>query len=377
MESQAPEVLLSSLEAFGAVRDPRIERRKLHPLTNVLVMALGGALAGVTGWDEMAFFAKSRLKLFEEFLSVPHGAPSADTFRRVFEMIDPRELEAALRHWVASVSKSFQGEVIAIDGKSLRGAIESAGSTTPLHMLHVYATRQGLLLGQQRVEGAPGEIAAIPEVLKRMRIEGAIVTTDANNCTQAVAAAIREADAEYVLALKGNRRHLHGDVADRFEKAEQRGFRGTRVHRSSDNGHGREEHRVVRTMTWQQAPTQWLDLQSLVMVERTRTIADESTTERHYYITSMPPDPEKLGRAIRDHWRIENNLHWVLDVAFDEDSRTIRNETSAENFTVMARLALMMLKRSPAKLSINLKRKSAQWDVDYLRELLVNGIPSD
>jgi len=344
---------------------------------NVLVMALSGALAGATGWDEMAIFAKSRLKLFAEFLSVPNGSPSADTFRRVFEMIDARDLEAALRQWVASVSKSFEGEVVAIDGKSLRGAIEAAGSTTPLHMLHVYATRQGLLLGQQRVDGAPGEIAAIPEILKRMHIKGAIVTTDANNCTQAITAAIRKGDADYVLALKGNRRSLHGDVEELFTQAEQRGFRGTRVHRSTDKGHGREEQRVVRTMAWLDAPAKWTDLKSIVMIDRTRIIAGESTTERSYYITSMAPDPTALGQAIRDHWRIENNLHWVLDVAFDEDSRKIRNQTSAENFAVLARLALMMLKRSPTKLSINLKRASARWSEDYLRELLVGGISSN
>lgn len=342
---------------------------------NVLVMALSGALAGATGWDELAWFAQGHLKFFEEFLVVPHGAPSADTFRRVFEVLEPRELEAALRQWVTSVSKSFEGEVIAIDGKSLRGAIEAAGSTTPLHMLHVWATQQGLLLGQQSVDGAPGEMAAIPEILKRVRIKGAIVTTDANNCTQAVTAAIREAGADYVLALKGNRRHLHGVVAERFKQAEARGFRGTRVHRSANKGHGRSEKRVVRAMPLQESCAKWTDLQSIVMIERTRELPGKTTTKRSYYITSMPPEPKELGRAIRDHWSIENNLHWQLDVSFDEDSRKIRNETSAENFAVLARLALMMLKRSPAKLSINLKRKRALWGEDYLRDLLAGGIP--
>lgn len=375
MESLPPEALLPTFEAFRSIRDPRVERRKLHPLVNVLFMGLSSALAGATGWDEMAMFSKGRLNVFAEFLSVPNGSPSADTFRRVFEVLDPREVEAALRQLVATASKPFEGEVVAIDGKSLRGAIEAAGSTTPLHMLHVWATRQGLLLGQQRVDGAPGEIAAIPEILKRMRINGAIVTTDANNCTQAITAAIREAEADYVLALKGNRRSLHGVVEERFNAAEQRGFRGTRVHRTVEQGHGRQEHRVVRTMAWPDAPAQWADLQSIVMVDRTRVIADETTVERSYYITSMAPDPEAVGQAIRDHWRIENNLHWVLDVAFKEDSRKIRNKTSAENFAVLARLALMMLKRSPAKLSINLKSKNARWSEDYLRELLVAGIP--
>lgn len=364
--------------ALGGVDDPRIDRTKLHPLFNVLVMALCGAIAGVNGWDELAFFAKTRREWFAQMLEMPHGTPSADTFRRVFEALDPRELEGALRAWVAAVAKSFEGEVIAIDGKSLKGAIERAGSTTPLHLLHVWATRQHLLLGQRLVDGAPGETSGILDVLKQLRIDGAIVTTDANGCTKKVTAAIREAKADYVLALKGNRGPLHKHVEERFARTEATNFRGVPTHRTKDKGHGREEMRVVRVLSLANDEASvlqgWCEVRSAVLIDRTRTIAGETSQERHYYISSLAPDAPQLAAAIRSHWGIENHLHWTLDVAFDEDSRTIRDERSAQNFALMSRLALMMLKRSPAKLSMPLKRKRAAWEPDYVAELIAGGI---
>jgi predicted transposase YbfD/YdcC len=370
-----PVVLESVIEAFAEVEDPRIDRRKLHPLMNVLVMALSGALAGTSGWDELALFAKTHAQWFETFLEMPHGVPSADTFRRVFEVLEPRELEAALQQWTRVVSESLKGEVVAIDGKSLKGAVKKAGSTTPLHLLHVWATGQRLLLGQQRVAGAPGEVAAIPEVLKRVRIAGAIVTTDANGCTKTVTAAVREAKADYVLALKGNRGPLHEQAIACFKEAEARDFANVQTHRSTSEGHGRSEERVVRVIPLQQPPDGWCDLKSIASIDRTRTIAGKTTTERSYYITSLgSSDPAQLAHAIRAHWGIENQLHWLLDVAFDEDSCRIRDERAAENHALVSRLALMMLKKSPEKLSINLKRKKAAWDPAYLTQLLTVGL---
>jgi predicted transposase YbfD/YdcC len=371
-----PPAIRFAIDAFAPVEDPRIDRTKLHPLTNVLVMSLCGAVAGANGWDEIAAFARSHLSWFVTVLEIPNGAPSADTFRRVFEAIDPGELEAALRRWIASVSESFAGEVVAIDGKSLKAAIKKAGSTTPLHLLHAWAVDQHLLLGQQRVEGAPGEVAAIPTLLKRLKIEDAIVTTDANGCTKAVTSAIREAKADYVLALKGNRGPLHAQVKNLFAAAEGRKFRGIATHRSKTKAHGRTETRVVRALPLAEGTvsSDWSDAKTVVMIDRTREVGGKTTTERHYYIASVEADAEKLGRAIRSHWRIENNLHWTLDVAFNEDSRRIRDERSAENFALVARLALMMLKRSPDKLSIALKRKRAGWEPDYLSRLLADGI---
>lgn len=374
MKRRTPIALEPAIEAFTQVDDPRIDRCKLHPLINVLVMALCGSLVGADGWDDLAEFAEANASWFETFLELPHGTPSADTFRRVFQALDPRELESSLQQWVRSVSETFKDEVIAIDGKSLRSAAKKAGSTTPMHLLHVWATHQGLLLAQQQVEGAPGEVRAIPEILKRVRIDGAIVTTDANGCTKDVTAAIRAANADFVLALKGNRGPLHQQVTELFEEKEARGFRGVRTHREASKGHGRTEERIVRAIPLKVPPAGWTDLNTVVMIDRTRTIADKSTTERSYYITSLSPQPAKLANAIRTHWSIENHLHWALDVAFLEDSLRIREERGAQNFALVSRLALMLLKRSPRKRSIRLKRKRAGWSKEYLAELLTDGL---
>jgi predicted transposase YbfD/YdcC len=374
VKSRPPEAIELAISAFSVIGDPRIDRGKHHPLINVLVMALAGALAGANGWDELEVIAEAHLDFFALFLDVPYGVPSADTFRRVFEMLAPHALESAVRTWVDSVCKSLEGQTVAVDGKSLKGAITRAGSTTPLHLIHVWVAEQGLLLGQQRVQGAPGEVAAIPELLKRLRIAGATVTADANACTRTVTHAIRDAGADYVLALKGNRSALHKFVESRFSEAESNDFHDVPTHQTSTAGHGRREQRIVRVLPLTESPKGWCDLRCAVMIERTRTIGEEQSSERHYYITSHEPDPEKIANAIRAHWSIENQLHWMLDVAFEEDSRRIRDERSAENYALLCRLALMMLKRSPSKLSVNLKRKKAACDKQFLAEVLFNGI---
>jgi predicted transposase YbfD/YdcC len=370
---KTPIAIEFAIQAFAEVEDPRIDRRKLHPLINVLVMALCGSIAGANGWDELAMFARGQLSFFEEILDVTHGTPSADTFRRVFEVLKPRELEDALRRWAEAMAATFKGEIVAIDGKSLRAAIDHAGTTTPLHILHAWAVGQHLLLGQQRVAGSAGEVNAIPELLQRISIEGATVTTDANGCTKTVTAAVRNAGAHYVLALKGNRGPLHERVKELFDAAEKRRFRGVPAYRTKDEGHGRTELRTVRALPLAGVEG-WQDMASAVMIDRSRTAAGKTTTERHFYISSFPPDAARMSHAIRAHWGIENNLHWHLDVAFDEDSRKIRDERSAENFALVARLALMMLKRSPEKLSIALKRKKAGWEPSYLLHLIRGGI---
>jgi predicted transposase YbfD/YdcC len=193
---------------------------------------------------------------------------------------------------------------------------------------------------------------------------------------ESVTSAVREAKADYVLALKGNRGPLHAQVQEWFAAAEAKRFRGVPVHRSTTKAHGRIEKRVVRALPVVEGmvSSEWRDLRTVVMIDRTRTVAEKTTTERHYYIASLESDVEKLAHTIRAHWGIENNLHWMLDVAFHEDSRRIRDERSAENFALLSRLALMMLKKSPERLSVNLKRKKAAWEAGYMGRLLANGI---
>ena len=373
-----PKLIVVALDAFAKVKDPRIERCKKHPLMNVLVMALCSVIMSADGWDEIAFFAKLHAKWYRRFLPLPHGTPSADTFRRVFEVLKGPELEAAMNAWTRTVSECFTDEVVAIDGKAVRGALGKAGLATPLHLLHVWATKQKLLLGQEAVAGAPGEVRAIPSMLRRLNVKGAIVTTDANGCTQANTHAIRGESAHFLLALKGNRGPIHKLIKAYFASHDGRPAadeRSVSETKSEKMAHGRLERRVVRATALPQeleeAAKGWCDLNTIVCIDRTREIDAQTTTERHFYITDLPPDAAVLSDAIRAHWSIENDLHWSLDVAFGEDSRKVRDQQSAANLALITRLALMMLKRCPERLSMKFKRKRALQDTDFLQSVLI------
>lgn len=244
---QPPQSLKLVVEHFKPLKDPRIDRTKLHPLENILVMTLSASISGAEGWDEIARFAEAREEWYATFLDMPGGTPSADTFRRLFERLSPVKFEECFRSWVDALAEEFAGEVIAIDGKTLRGAVDKAGKKTQLHMVHVWATTQNLLLAQKAVEGgASGEMAAIPKLLKVLDLEGAIVTTDANSCTAAVTRAIIENKADYVLAVKGNRGRFYDHVVNAFAGREQ--FAADFKHTTFDEGHGRKETRVVSVL---------------------------------------------------------------------------------------------------------------------------------
>lgn len=364
---------------FGQLPDPRVERTKLHPLMDILVIALCGVLTGSVGWDGLEMFGKARRKWLKEFLELPNGIPSADTFRRVFSAIEPRAFETCFRSLIRSIAQAVKGEVIAVDGKSLKGAIRHAGSTTPLHIVHVWAAEQRLLLGQKAVPGAPGEVAGLLEILDSglMDIEGAIVTTDANSCTSEVASAIRRKGAHYLLALKGNRARQYAYVQGLFETAAANGYAGLGVHVSRSKGHGRIETRTVRTMQLTDWPSRstWADIKTAVMVERVREVKGERSSEQHFYITSFPRKPKRLAHAIRAHWSVENHLHWTLDVAFGEDRMHLYDENAVENVAILTRLALLLLKSEKTqKRGINSKRQLAALDPEYLVRVLQTGI---
>jgi predicted transposase YbfD/YdcC len=367
-----------AIDAFQTLKDPRIERTKRHSLLNVLVMALCGCICGTEGWDELAMFAKGRKDWFASFLDMPSGVPSADTFRRVFERLAPTGFEECFGRWVAALATDFAGEVVAIDGKTLRGLVERAGEKSQLHLVHVWATRQQLLLRQQAVEGAPGEMGAIPELLRVLDLEGAVITTDANSCTAPVTRAIVESKADYVLAVKGNRGHFYEHVVSAFAGRKQ--FAGN-THGEAEEGHGRKETRVVSVLELEEWPEttkkngDWAGLRTAVRVERTRELVDGTTSgETHYFVSSLPPDAKRIAKAVRAHWSIENNLHWVLDVAFGDDRRKVRDARAAENLAVIARMALTLVKHEPTrKMGVAASRKRAGWEPDYLARVLTSG----
>lgn len=378
MAQKPPRILGLVVGSFRELKDPRIDRRKRHSLVNILVMSLCATICGAEGWDEFVDFCEGRRKWFDSFLDIPNGIPSADTFRRVFERLDPKKFQGCFVTFVKGLARDLTGEVIAIDGKTLRGLVETAGEKAQLHLVHVWATAQGLLLAQEAVKGAPGEMAAIPRLLELLDLKGAIITTDANSCTAPVTRAIIESGADYVLAVKGNRGHFHDHVADAFESRTR--FPSGAKHSEVEEGHGRKEKRVVSVPELKDWPEktkkngEWAGLRTAVRIERTRETGGEPTTETHHFVSSLAPDPKRIGEAIRAHWGIENRLHWVLDVAFNDDDRQVRNATSAENLAVISRMAFTLVKQDPSrKRGVAASRKKAGWNPDYLAHVLTSG----
>ena len=359
---------------FGDLEDPRSARTTRHDLLHILTMSLCGVICGADGWEALEEFAESKREWFEELFELPDGTPSADTFRRVFCSLDTEQFERCFRGWINAVATSVKGQVVPLDGKSLRGAIERAGSTTPLHLVQAWVSEQRLMLGQRVAKGgASGEPAAMVELLKLLDLKGAVVTADANGCTPAVSDAAQKAGADFVLALKGNRGPQHKHVQNAFANAESKGMS---VSSTTNAGHGRQEARIVYALPATEWPwPEWRGVKSFVMIERVRQDATDSSTETSFYLSSLPPKAELLADKIRKHWSIESQLHWVLDVAFGEDAQRIRDARGAQNFALLNRLALMLLRNETTKKKgAPTKRKRAGWDDNYLALVLTSGL---
>jgi predicted transposase YbfD/YdcC len=376
--SGEPRALLFA-EHFAALPDPR-RRLPQHPLLSILFIVLAAQLCGAEGWDAMAAFARAKQAWLGSFLELPKGVPSADTLRRVMAALEPRAFEACFRSWVGALAKALRGEVVAVDGKAIKGAYEAAHRTTPLYLLHVWATEQRLLLGQQAVGGAPGESPGAEAVLKLLALTGAVVTGDANLCTKRVAQTVVAQGADYVLALKGNRGPVHAHVQQFWSTAAAQDFAGVAVRRVRrlSTGHGRTEERRSFAVAPSMLPPlvqRWPGVASVIMVERIRDTTECTQRERHYYLSSLPPKVHTLHHAIRQHWRVENDLHWCLDVSFGEDQCRIRHLRAAENVAMIRRMAVQLLKRQPGEtVGLPIRRLRAGWDNAYLVQVLSTGL---
>ena len=364
---------------FATLPDPR-QRLPQHPLLSILFIVLAAQLCGAEGWDAMVAFARAKQEWLASFLELPKGVPSADTLRRVMAALAPQAFAACFRAWVGALASALRGEVIAVDGKAIKGAYAAASRTTPLYLVHVWATEQRLLLGQQAVGGAPGESPGAEAVLKLLTLTGAVVTGDANLCTKRVAQTVVEQGADYVLALKGNRGPVHTHVHQFWQTAAAQDFAGVVVRRVRrlNRGHGRtEERRSFAVAATQLSPLvqRWPGVASVIMVERSRRTAERTQHDRHYYLSSLPPKVTMLHHAIRQHWRIENDLHWCLDVSFREDQCRIRDLRAAENVAMVRRMALQLLKRQPGEtVGLPIRRLRAGWDNAYLVQVLSTGL---
>lgn len=361
---------------MATVGDPRREHGKRHKLEDVLTIALCTVICGASEFTEMECFGKLRRGWLEGFLELPNGIPSHDTFRNVMAAIDPAEFMGAFALWTRNVYRKSGGEVVAFDGKALRGTKRDMEEMTT--MVGAWAAGAGISLGQVEVEGKSNEITALPKLLELLDLEGCIVTADAMGCQRQVATKCVEAGAGYVLAVKGNQPDLHDQVSGAMDAIAE----DEEAHHSEENqGRGRTESRRCWATDgvgdWLEGHEKWEGLRSIAVVESERTEKGATSVERRYFISSLPPDAAKIAAAARSHWRVENSLHWVLDVVFGEDAARARTRNAAANLSQLRRLAINLIKTEGqySEWAVKKRRLAASLDPEYLGKLL--GIRGD
>jgi predicted transposase YbfD/YdcC len=367
---------LSLAHHFADLTDPRIDRSRLHELLDIVAIAISAVVAGADSWDDIEDFGNAKIAWLGTFLELPNGIPSHDTFRRLFERLDPDEFQKGFLGWIEALQEATERQVIAIDGKTLRRSFDRAKGQSALHLVHAWATANHLLLGQVAVDQKSNEITAIPVLLEMLGISGAIVTIDAMGCQKEIAGTIRGREADSILALKANHERLFEQVVAFWDRACARLMKGPdiRYDREWSQGHGRTEARrcwATSDLDWLEGREEWKDLKSVVFIESERFIGESLSVETRYYLSSLPNDAKLLNAAVRSHWGVENSLPWVLDVTFQEDRSRIKKENAPENLGLLRRLALCLLKKeSSSKRSIKGKRLRASWDDGYLQRVL-------
>jgi predicted transposase YbfD/YdcC len=360
---------------FNNLTDPRKDNKR-HKLIDIITIAICGVICNADNYEHIVEFGQSKYEWLKEFLELPHGIPSADTFERVFSRIDPKEFKACFMQWIQAICQLINGEVIAVDGKTLRRSHDQSNGKSSIHMLSAWACANGLVVGQVKTEEKSNEITAIPELLRMLEIKGCIVTIDAMGCQKNIAATIVEKKADYVFSLKGNQSNLHDDVKLFFQDQKANNFKGASFdyYETVEADHGKIEIRKYWTTSdidWLQGKENWKNLRTICMVERERQFSHKIERETSYYIGSIGNNAERFGHAIRSHWGIENSLHWVLDMSFREDESRIRKNNAPENFAVLRHIALNMIKNETSlKKSIKSKRLRAGWDNNYLLKIL-------
>jgi len=361
---------------FADLKDPRIDRTRRHDLLDIVVIALCAVICGADGWVDIAAYGVAKQDWLKTFLTLPHGIPSHDTFRRVFCLLDPAAFVDCFQHWIDALSAGLGLKRIAIDGKTLRRSFDRATGKAALHLVSAWATEQHLVLGQVAVDAKSNEITAIPKLLEMLDVSGAIVTIDAMGCQKEIATKIRNGGGDYVLTVKDNQPNLLEDIQLCFADALDSGFAGPQhsQHEEVYAGHGRVEKHLVYTILHPEGirdKALWKDLKAITMIYSERQEAGKDTTiETRYYIGSKAAAAKAYAGYVRGHWGIENGLHWVLDVSFDEDRSRMRTDHSAENMALLRRLALSLLKQHGGKGSVRGKRKQSGWNDQVLAEVL-------
>jgi predicted transposase YbfD/YdcC len=363
---------------FGNLTDPRVDRTRLHKLLDILVIAICAVIGGADTWEDVEEFGKAKIEWFKIFLELPNGIPSHDTFTRVFARLDAQQFEASFISWMGTVSEVISGQVIAIDGKVLRRSHDRGIGKAAIDMVSAWASANRLVLGQVKVDDKSNEITAIPQLLQALEVSGCIVTIDAMGCQTEIAKEIIDRQGDYVLSLKENQGRLYEDVQllfDDLEKSHYKAYAFDYVE-TSNEGHGRTETRQCWTISdpevlrYLRGVENWENLRTVSRIRSRRQIGEEVSCEDRYHIASIT-EAKQILWAVRTHWSIENELHWTLDIAFDEDHCRVRKDHGPENFAILRHIALNLLKQEKtSKRSIKGKRLLAAWKEDYLLKVL-------
>lgn len=367
--------LRSLVTHFALLEDPRLPRTRKHELLDIIAITICAVICGADSWVAVQHYGMAKRDWLTRFLKLPNGIPSHDTFGRVFAALLPEQFEACFAAWVAEVAACLGLKQIAIDGKTQRGSHDRAKGKAALHLVSAWAVQHHLILGQEAVDAKSNEITAIPKLLELLDLEGALVTIDAMGCQKEIAQQIIDQGGDYLLTVKENQPMLYAQI-ERLEEtllvsecAEASGY-GVQ-----ERSHGREEFRACWVLTDLEQLSErakWPGLQSVIVIVRDRTVDGQNSCEKHYYISSRKMSAKKFLGAVRGHWGIENSLHWVLDVVFDEDGSRVRKDHGPENFGMLRRMAVSLLKAEQSKGSIQVKRLKAGWDNDFLEKVLAD-----
>jgi predicted transposase YbfD/YdcC len=360
---------------FAEVTDPRNEHNIRHPLLTIMTIAICGVVGGADNWVDIEMFGNAKASWFETFLDLPHGIPSHDTFGRVFRHIDPEEFQTSFQRWTQSIYERTRGEVMAVDGKTLRRSKDGTLGKDALEMVSVWASENNLVLAQDKIEATTNEITAIPELLRLLDLEGCVVTIDAIGCQTEIAETVVDQGADYVLAVKDNQATLREDIQAAFEHTGR--FNQPDHHKTVNKGHGRIEIRECWAISDPDILAHindyklWKGLHSLVKLTSERHLDGQISRKTRYFISSLPPNARRLLHAVRAHWQIENGLHWVLDMAFREDESRVRKDHAPQNLAILRHIALNLLKQETSlKVGVKAKRLRAGWDEQYLLKVL-------
>lgn len=368
---------ITIIENFKDLKDPRVERTKRHKLIDIVTIAICAVICGADGWIGIETYGKAKQNWLKQFLELPNGIPSHDTFSRVFARIDPIEFQNCFLKWINSIKNITKGEVIAIDGKTLKHSYDKGGEKGAIHMVSAWATANRLVLGQKKVEEKSNEITAIPELIKVLDIAGCLVTIDAMGCQREIVKLITEKQGDYIITLKKNQKSLYKNVEELFQKAIATGCEGLKKseYHTREENHGREEirHYLMLSDIGEiiDPEGKWKNIKSVGMAEYIRAEKGKTKVETRYYISSIEGDAKLFGQSVQSHWGIENSLHWILDVVFREDDCRIRKDNSPQNLAVIRHIAVNLVGQEKSqKLGVKNKQFKAALDEEYLQKIL-------